>query len=87
MAGRNWTAWNAVRANALTKRPRDVPRMASAIASRITPHLVSDMWGLSSQRRRPTRQAGTASQEPQNFGEVDEVLANGSNRCRRTAPA
>ena len=36
IAGMNWTAWNSVRAKALTKRPSDIPSSALPTASATT---------------------------------------------------
>ena len=44
----NWTAWNSVWANALTKRPNDIPRIAFATASST---ISSSAWPVSSPRR------------------------------------
>ncbi len=38
-AGRNCTAWNSVRANALTKSPSAVPSTASATATTTSSHI------------------------------------------------
>ena len=57
-AGMNWTAWNSVRANALTASPSAIPRSAFPIASSADePGAVS---GVRPSARNPTVQTTIA---------------------------
>ena len=53
-AGMNCTAWNSVDANALTKRPSAIPRIAFPIASTTTTQTGPTLW-RSSERERDRR--------------------------------